>query len=254
MGYKQIKRYMEIHKNTIALFQIGIQTDPPTNHVSCATTCKQASFLPLNSSLSILCTIIIVIIIICIHKKKLSNFLLLPGKLLIGVVLASFLMVGVIFAMKCSFKIGFQLRVCKYFWFSDKYILQPRQIHFETCPFNHHPHLTCLVCKIAKFLRHNNNFFNWDFLEIQSKNRQIHQMKNTNTRKQSKAERSNKSSGECWAVMKHLYPDQAAPNIRPDQPSHYYSATVPQYSSATNRQPVQGAHGTVHIVLIIIVG
>ena len=38
------------------------------------------------------------------------------GKLLIGVVLASFLMVGVIFAMKCSFKIGFQLRVCKYFW------------------------------------------------------------------------------------------------------------------------------------------
>ena len=113
---------MEIHKNTIALFQIGIQTDPPTNHVSCATTCKQASFLPLNSSLSILCIIIIIIIIItiiiiiiCIHKKKLSNFLLLPGKLLIGVVLASFLMVGVIFAMKCSFKIGFQLRVCKYF-------------------------------------------------------------------------------------------------------------------------------------------
>ena len=73
-------------------------------------------------------------------------------------------------------------------------------------------------------------------------------MKNTNTRKQSKAERSNKSSGECWAVMKHLYPDQAAPNIRPDQPSHYYSATVLQYSSATDRQPVQGAHGTVHIV------
>ena len=107
--------------------QIGIQTDPPTNHVSCATTCKQASFLPLNSSLSILCiiiitiviiiaiVIIIIVIIICIHKKKLSNFLLLPGKLLIGVVLASFLMVGVIFAMKCSFKIGFQLRVCKYF-------------------------------------------------------------------------------------------------------------------------------------------
>ena len=170
----------------------------------------------------------IIIIIICIHKKKLSNFLLLPGKLLIGVVLASFLMVGVIFAMKCSFKIGFQLRVCKYFWFSDKYILQPRQIHFETCPFNHHHYLTCNVCKDAKFLHHNNNFLNEHFLEIPSTNRQIHQMKNTNTRKQSKAERSNKSSGECWAVMKHLYPDQAAPNIRPDQPSHCYSATVLQ--------------------------
>ena len=72
--------------------------------------------------------------------------------------------------------------------------------------------------------------------------------------KEIQIERSNKSGVECWVVMKHLYPDQAAPNIRPDQPSHYYSATVLQYSSATDRQPVQGAHGTVHIVLIIIVG
>ena len=36
--------------------------------------------------------------------------------------------------------------------------------------------------------------------------------------KEIQIERSNKSGVECWVVMKHLYPHQAAPNIRPERP------------------------------------
>ena len=36
--------------------------------------------------------------------------------------------------------------------------------------------------------------------------------------KEIQIERSNKPGVECWVVMKHLYPHQAAPNIRPERP------------------------------------